>query len=384
MAQSPLPKPGSWSRIRALTAGAVPVVAWLGMIALALFLHQRRGTQPAVVGYAEDRPVTLAHLQPGAVRSLHVSLHEHVHPGQVVLTMDDGSERAQLAVIKKDIERLASEVAAEEARLRMAEAERQLDEEDLSRRFLVDRESAHIEYLAAVVADARDRILLRGAQVEYDILKDLHEQGNAPFRELNDQQTEVDALAKQIEENKALIERTKQAFDESDRRWFAHRDAQTEPVPHDAVLTPLRLAVEVRRRELDELVDQIDSQVLRAPIPGQVVALFAHAGDRVQAGSPLVQISPSETDRAILYLPERQAGLAAVGMPVQVERVASLAGTRALLTGHVESVAAIIGEVPIRHRVDPNRPEWARAVVIAVDEDVTLMPGEQVSVSLRP
>jgi multidrug resistance efflux pump len=386
MSQSPILQPGSssWNRFRGAVARTVPVLAWLAMIALAYYLHQQRGPGGAVTGYAQDNPVTLSHLQPGAVRALHVSLHERVHPGQVVVTMDDSVERARLSTIEKDIERLASEVEAEGARLQMAEAGDRRDAEDLARRFLVDRETAHVEYLTTLVDDAHDRMLLRGARVEYDILEDLHEQGNAQFREVNDQQTVVESLAATIEENKALLQRQKLAFDDADRRWFLYRDSRTGVVEHDAVLTPLRLAVEVRRRELDELVQQIDSRVLRAPITGQISAVFAHAGDRVPAGSPLVRISPTATDRAVLYLPEYQAGLAAVGMPVDVRRMASLSGSRTPLTGRIESLASSIIEVPLRYRPAPDRPAWGRAAVVALNDGVMLMPGEAVSVSFLP
>ncbi len=372
------------NRVRGILARTVPVAAWIAMILVAINLHQRRSPGGAVVGYAEYNPVTLSYLQSGAVRGLHVSLHEHVRPGQVVVTMDDSMERSRLSTIQKDIERLAAEVGAERGRLQFARADDRRNDDGLERRFLVDRETFHVEYLATLVGDARDRIRLRGGLVEYEIIKGLYERGDAEFREFNDQQTEVDALAAKIEENKALLQRQQLAFDDADQRWFRYRDSRTGPVEFDVVLTPLRLAVEVRQRELNELVYQIDAHVLRAPIDGQVSKLFAHAGDRVQAGSPLLRISPTATDRAILYLPEHQAGLAAVGMPVSVRRLASIGGSRILLAGRITSLAPAIDEVPLRYRLAPDRPEWGRAAVVALDDGVLLMPGEAISVSFLP
>lgn len=386
MTESPIRQPGSsaMNRVRGILARTVPVAAWIAMILVALNLHQRRSPGGAVVGYAEYNPVTLSYLQSGAVRGLHVSLHEHVRPGQVVVTMDDSQERSRLSTIEKDIERLAAEVEAERGRLQFARADDRRNDDGLERRFLVDRETFHVEYLATLVGDARDRIRLRGGLVEYEIIKGLYERGDAEFREFNDQQTEVDALAAKIEENKALLQRQKLAFNDADQRWFRYRDSRTGPVEFDVVLTPLRLAVEVRQRELNELVYQIDAHVLRAPIDGQVSKLFAHAGDRVQAGSPLLRISPTATDRAILYLPEYRAGLASVGMPVNVRRLASLGGSRTLLAGRIESLAPGIDEVPLRYRLAADRPEWGRAAVVTLDDGVKLMPGEAVSVSFLP
>ena len=96
---------------------ALPVVVWVLAIAVAYRLHQRAGVVGTVTGFANDRPVTLAHLEPGVVQKVHVRLYDEVARGRVLVTMDDRQERVRLAAIEKEIERLRAEVTAERARV---------------------------------------------------------------------------------------------------------------------------------------------------------------------------------------------------------------------------------------------------------------------------
>ncbi|UCE58160.1 MAG: HlyD family efflux transporter periplasmic adaptor subunit [Phycisphaerales bacterium] len=371
-----------WRRgARRKLIAAVPVVIWLLAIAATFQLYQRASFVGTVVGFADDQPVTLADLEPGIVRKVHVQLHDLVVHGQMVVTMDDRQERIELRAVEEDSERLRAEVLAEEARLSASNAGAIADVDDLARRFSIDRESAHVDYLSQLVQDAWDRILLRGARVEYDIVRSLHEDGNASLRELNDIQTEMDSLKAVVDENVAVLERKKRAFQEADQRWGSFLEHGDVAIPYEPVLTPLRLAIDVRQRDIEEIVLRIDAHVLRATTDGQVTALLAHAGDRVQAGSPLVTISPTATNLAVAYLPEQMTLSAQVGAPVSVSCLATTGRGRRDYTGVVVSLSATVTEAPLRYRQMPTYPVWGRGMLVALDDDARLIPGESVRIA---
>lgn len=360
---------------------AVPVVVWVLAIAAAFRLHQHVAFVGTVSGFADDQPVTLAHLVPGIVRDVHVQLYDPVVHGQVLVTMDDREERILLAAVEKDIERLRAEVLAEEARLSAGNAWSTADVDDLVRRFAIDRETAHIDYLAQLVQDARDRVLLRGATVEYEIVRNLYGEDSAAFRELNDIQTEVDSLKALIENNAAVLEQGKKTFDEADQRWIRFVEHDEVATAYEPVLTPLRLAVDVRQRDLEEIVRRIDAHVLRAAADGQVTELLAHAGDRVQPGTPLVTISPTSANRVVAYLPEQMSLAARVGASVQVSCLAMADSQRREYSGTIVSLSATISEAPLRYRQMPTYPVWGRGMLIALDENARLIPGEAVLIA---
>jgi multidrug resistance efflux pump len=361
---------------------ATPVVVWLLAIGAAVWVHQSTQRGGLFVGYAEDRSVTLAHLEAGTVRQVRVQLHQDVGRGQILMAMDDRAERLGLAAIEKDLERLRATVASEAALLAADNARAAGDYEDLTRRFLVDREAAHIQYLAQVLEDANDRVLLRGAWIEYDIVRDLYNRDHGTFRELNDAETEVDSIEARVEQNELVLARMKKAFEDADRRWFQFTQREDLTVPYDSTLTPVRLAADVREKELEELVLRIDSHVLRSPVEGQISALYAAAGDRVLAGDPLLAISPTETQRVVVYLPEKQALAMRVGDSVSVHPVASTTGRPPGHPAKVVSLSAVVAEAPLRYRKVPTWPVWGRAMVVSVEDDARLMPGEAVRVSL--
>lgn len=375
---------GKWLRRmhRPFMAGAT-VAVWILAIAGAWHLHQRVAISGTITGFADDQPVRIAHREPGVVRVVHVSLYEAVAGGQILVSMDDRQERIQLATVEKDIERLRAEIVAAEARLSADNAQAQADVDDLERRFAVDRERTRIDYLSQLVVDARNRVDLRGRTVDLEITTDLEEQGAATWRELNDIQTEVGSLQAAISMNVDVLNRLQEAYREADRRWDRYRTHADVVTTYDPVLTPLRLAVEVRSRDLDEIVRRIDTHVLRAPIDGQVTAMLAHAGDYVQAGAMLATISPTTTNRVTAYLPEQLALAARVGAPVTVYRLASVERLGREFPGTIVGLSATVSEAPLRHRRIPTYPVWGRGLTVSLDGDAHLIPGEAVTLSLR-
>lgn len=367
------------SRTRRAVRAAGPIVVWIAAIVVALGLARRISHTGPLTGYAEDRTVTLVNLSSGMVRDVRPRLHEEVQEGEIVARLDDTADTLHLRTLQVDVKRLQSEVEAEAAKLAMDASREDTSERDLSRRFMVDRESAHIQYLNQLLTDANDRALLNGAIFEYEIVKDLMDKKTASARELNRVRTDMESLRARIDENKPTIARMKLAFDDADMRWHNYNKQKKDPVDYEPVLTTARLAADVREREIAEVVHRIDQHVVRAPIRGQVTALYADAGDSVIAGGPLMAISPTLTSRVIAYLPESGVASVRVGERMRVTPVASTAGGRRTYSGKIVSMADVVAEAPVRYRRAPQWPMWGRAVVILLDSGAALMPGEAVT-----
>ena len=368
-------------RLRRPLMSAAPVAVWIMAIALALHLHRGIGFGGAITGFADDRLVTLAHPEPAVVRDVHVQLYDEVTRGQVLVSLDDRKERIELAAVQEDVERLRAEVLAAQATLSTGDARATADVEDLERRFAVDREAAHLSYLTQLAADAYDRIELHGAKAEYEIVRSLRDQGSAHFRELNDIETEAKSLQAKVDENTQILSRMKTAFEKADARWFQFTEREDVATVYEPVLTPLRLAIDVRRRDLEEILRRIDSHVLRAPVDGQVTRLLADAGDHVQPGAALVMVSPRTTSRVVAYLPEHMILSARVGTPVRVNCLAIDGGGRREYPGQIVSLSATVDEAPPRYRQSPTYPIWGRGLVAALVDNVHLIPGEAVTLS---
>ncbi len=244
------------------------MAVWLAAIIGAVSLHERVRSRTVATGYAEARRVTIAHSELGVVRHVHVHLHEYVGQGQILVSLDDQQERIQLAAMEKDIERLQAEVAAQQAVIAADNARAVADVRDLARRFAIDRDAAHVDYLAQIVENAKARISLDWAETELEITQGLRNSDHAAYRELNDIETEADSLRAEVAWNDQLLDQKRTAFNEADRRYSCFTTENQVVTTSENLLAPLRLAIDVRRRELDELVLRLDSHVLRAPMAG--------------------------------------------------------------------------------------------------------------------
>jgi multidrug resistance efflux pump len=360
----------------------LPVVVWLAAIGGAVELHRRGASSGALVGYAGHDPITLAHPEAAVAREVHVRAFERVVAGQVLITLDDRAERIELAGVEADVERLRAEVDAAAAQQRADNARAGADMGEQIRSFAIDREAAHVAWLSAMVDNAFDQALLRGREIELGIESRLHERGDSSFRELHRLETEVLSLRSRITENVAALDRMREAFEAADRRWAVFAEAAEVEVDIESTIAPLRLAIEVRARDVQQLVRRIDALVLRAPADGQITLLAAQPGDRLIPGTPLITISPESTGEVVAYLPEHLIDAAAVGAPVTVHRVSASAEVRSF-PGTVQRVSAAVVEAPPRYRTIPTRPVWGRGIVVALADGRTLSPGEAVTIQLR-
>jgi multidrug resistance efflux pump len=360
-----------------------PAVVWLLAIGGAMMLFSREHRVGSLSGFAEDRSITIAPTELGRVRELRAELHQFVEPGDILVQFDDRDDQLALATMTTDLEHLRKEIESEASKLQFEEAGLDVDSQDLSRRFLTDRESAHVQYLSALATQAGDKGRLNGLLVEEDILEQLYKETSASFRELNAFKTGVQEVRERVRANEENLARMQKAYQEADARWFAHHDRQKIPYDREAVLAPLHVAVQVKEREILELVHRIDEGVRRAPIRGQITALYVGIGDTVVAGNPMLVISPTSTKRVIAYLPESETATVRVGEKLRVLPVAKGREGNRSMEGRIVSVADAIREAPTRFRRMPNLPVWGREVVIRIEGKPGLIPGEAVSINWK-
>jgi len=382
--KAPLERRLRASRLRRRWRAALPWLTWTAALAAAVILYRQRTLVSPLTGYARSTTVALAHDEPGVVRQVAVQLYDEVAAGQVLVSLDDQAERLELAVLEQDIQRLRAAVDAEEERLKQATAQQHQDALDLARQLAVDRETAHLDLLGHQLAIAQDQAELAGQRFEYEILRRLTEDGNASGRELNEIRTTVQRLEAGVQQRKTLIVEAQTVFDSRDRLWHDNLARPGQDVAVQVVLAPLRLEIEVRSRELADVVRRLEGHVLRAPCDGQVALLNVSAGDYVAPSTTVVALAPSTTDQVVAYLPESMTHTVHPGDEALLSCPATASGAVRHLVGRVTRVAPAVTEVPLRYRTLPSYPQWGRGVVIQLSAGRQLIPGEAVRIRFRP
>jgi multidrug resistance efflux pump len=359
-----------------------PFLVWLLAVGFAIKFREPRGSIGRLVGYGEATAVALTQLEPGVVRRIHVQLHAHVEQGQLLVEMDDRLERMRLETLRLEVERARAEVSAQQAHEMMDDSRATVQAHNLERQLLLDRELAHVEHLSALVSDATNRAELRGATIEYEIVRDLYQEGHETYRELNLAETKIASLTATIEQNSELVARQRQRMVDAEDRYHELNQRHEQPPDFDAVLTPLRLAVDERESEVRELMQRLELQLLRAPVAGLITAVYSSPGERVPVGGILLQISPTQTQRVVAYIPEDRALAIQGGERVVVERRSRVLDGPREFEGTVTSLSSVVSEAPVRYRMVPNIPTWGRAMLVTLDPGSSMLPGEPTIINL--
>jgi Biotin-lipoyl like/HlyD family secretion protein len=142
--------------------------AILGILIL-LMLFPVRHSSVAPVEIVPVKPTIIASGIPGVVRSLHVTANESVHPGQILVTLDDLDQKSKLAIARRDLNVTEAELRRLQQmgfldpsqRYRLAELEGQLRIRQLE----VERAEAELE--RTIIRAERDGVAVSGDPLEW-------------------------------------------------------------------------------------------------------------------------------------------------------------------------------------------------------------------------
>jgi len=176
-----------------------------------------------------------------------------------------------------------------------------------------------------------------------------------------------------------MLERT-----ETDRNAAEARRADFERqqplLASSSTLLPLRSAVEVETRALEEIEAQQKALVLRSPVSGQVSLVAGREGQAVVAGEPVVMVSDTSVREIVAYLGETNPAEIEPNATVELRslsRPTEVADSKVLRVGE--------GILPLPQRLwrDPRVPVYGRTVVIAATPSMPFAPGELLQVRFR-
>ena len=94
-------------------------------------------------------------------------------------------------------------------------------------------------------------------------------------------------------------------------------------------------------------------------------------------------IAPTHSSSVVTYLPEHRVRGITIGASASIECVAPQHSKRLTFAGTIVSLSAVVEEAPLRYRQDPALPVWGRALVVALEQDAQLIPGEVVAIRLN-
>ena len=377
-ALAPVPTP--WrQRLADLRRGPLTVVVWLAAAAGALTLLQERARVGTTVGLAEALRHELSVPIDGVLADMHVELYESVERGQVLADLDDAGLAARMETARADVARLQAELAAGAARLPAAESVQRASWETDLLRFQVDEADRRLAALELTVALETDRVLARRLERGLARERPLADDALVTPARLDTLELELAEVSERIDRNeRLLLERERVAEGAAARtREFVARAPEAAPATTE--LQPLRAAIDVAARRLDELQVERRLLLVRAPLAGQVTAILAQRGQAVVPGQPLLQVTARACGSVLAWVP---GPLAADVAPDDVVLVSRLDRAGPAAESVVTDVGPAVESLPRRLWRDPNVPDFGRPVRIGAVAALALIPGERVAVRL--
>ncbi len=349
-----------------------PLGVWLLAIVASVFLYGRVSRFGAMQGVAETIEETVAPLESARLLKIHVDVGDHVSKGDAIAQMDTLLLDARAAV--------------EDARLIEAESQLSAYHRSLARLMRDINDSVRDAELAL----EEKRAALRSDRARLDALQS-EEARRLRLRErrlLNEMDAqalrpEIAALEAIVESSRELIRRREQQLhalmaQRADiYRWL---EIDEDGLLSDAVADALTAREAVVERMLERRALQRRSYTLRAANDGVVSQVFGVPGSVFAAGEQVVQMIPERTSRVIGFLPEIHQADLAVGQTVHVAPLAS--GARGALPATIETIAPEIRSLPDRVSPLRARPLRGRRVVLRLDDETTLTPGESVRITI--
>lgn len=281
---------------------ALVAIAFATAVAAWLLVHQAPTVEGLVQvnGRIEGDRVTVAPKFAGRVVELAVREGDVVTAGQVLARLDDRATRARHEQASAAVATLRAQLAAQQAALELLRAETSVS-----------------------VQAARTRIAAAAADVRR--AEAAHEQDGRDHARAADLSSQGFIGPQALERAGLLLKQSAELRDAA-RATLAQagqalRDAELAPQrlqAREAELAVTRARMQEATAALSEARSALDDLVLSAPVGGTVTGRFVDAGEVVNAGTPLLELT--DLGRLYLkgYLPETQIGRVRRGMPARI------------------------------------------------------------------
>lgn len=350
----PIPSPPAhlWRQFR---VKALPLVTFVGVLGLTVWLWTLNQTNPLVMGTAQGFEAAVSSPTTGTLTELRVSRYQEVKQGDIIAVLHVTNPQVAsntLAVLRAEME-VARTEGSYDLGDRVRYAQFQLD-------WMIER--------ADVVALKQQLIF---AEAEHRRLEQLRK------KEIVDQSI-YDIARRDLEQAKESLA-VKTAAVESAGATLNQLDPQRGVEDNPAV----RASLDLLAAELRLLESEQQPVVLTSPIDGRVSKVSKLEGTTVLDGEPIVTVASPDVDYILGY----------IGQPIQVEptlgmdvEVRSRGLNRAVAHARVTEVGPRIElfNAPLRVRGMGNAQQRGLPILVSIPPDMKLRPGELVDLRLLP
>jgi multidrug resistance efflux pump len=368
----------------------LPVLVWVCASAVVVVLFQHQSERIHLKGIAYSYEQIINTTETGYLRSVPVQLYQQVKQGDTLAIIKENTVareeyidallQAQRETAEAELEQLKAELAAAEDRLLFEAFEQDNDITTMQRRLAVDLERARIQVLEMTSVLEPDRLTLKDLEVEIEIVKQLLNERATEEYELQRIQAQYDILKEKVNRNEQLLAQAQEDYEAAQLRKdeFEQR-LPVAPRLSDKELAPIRQAILVQEKKINELIKQRGIIVLTAPFDGIINTLNYKSGQTVVRGDAIMTIIKPTAETITTWV--RQEEMDRYTLNTQVE-VVSLNAPYEAFRSQVSNISSSLELIPQRLWRNPTIPEWGRSVQIPIQPDFVCVHNELVGVKV--
>jgi len=388
-------------RLTSFIRGPLVGLVWVATAALCLVLLR-------------DRPVTLEHRawvppveyevstpSSGVLGVVLVQRFQEVRKGELVAQLDPRPLEGRLATANAEVLSLRAQIAdarelaeAEQRQAQsLAEQEATSDAASLRMRMEGDLLRSFFDESDLRLGVLELEVLLASDQVGADLLRVRHARAVKLAADGTGWEAEAADLALELrqaeEQNRGTADRlTGQRAELLQvlkhtaelRRGFPVAAGAVDLPRIPAATRALEAAIRVQELAIAELEVERDALNLRAPIDGQVSALYVGEGQSLMAGRAVMLVTANAALEAVVFVdPELASGESLMGRGVELR-----AGERRSLETRIAGLSPKAELLPERLWPHPASPAYGLALRVPIGDQAVFMPGEILRARILP
>lgn len=227
----------------------------------------------------------------GKVIQLYKKEGDYFKAGEDLAKIDDTDLKIQLQAMENKIQSLVAQKSALESQLERVSQELSLKEQVDS---LTEKEvSKKIEALQSQIAQVEAQIKL--AQKDEERYKNLLEKGLVSKRKYEEVQTNLEVLQKQKQALEKTLSELKVSKEKAEKNTQISQTQKKLTQELFYQIESISKQIEALSKDREDIINQINYTVLKAPFDGVVAKKFVSIGDVVRAGQPVYSLVRSDS-----------------------------------------------------------------------------------------
>jgi multidrug efflux pump subunit AcrA (membrane-fusion protein) len=364
----------------------LPVIVWAAAVVCVVMLFQQQSREFEILGLAQAPVHQIQATNVARLKSISVELFQEVKAGQVLAVLDpvidpqyeQAKIQAERAVIEAEIQRLQAQLEAAREDLTIAEADRETDLATKYQQFSVDIQRAQLRILELKTVLEPDRINLKELEtnIKMFVAQTPMDTDTAPY-ELEKIKLQRASLEKKIEENERLLSQSEENLLQTQQQRDELAKMHSANLTLNNTLKPIQEAINVQAKKMEQLMVQRQPVLLTAPMAGLVSEIHLTAGELALLGNPVITIAEDRPREIAAWTTEAHANIINQNMQVKIVKRSQ---PPQIAPGQVVYVGPTLEMVPQRLWTNLNMPQWGRRILIQVNADMKMIPGEVVGV----